>query len=468
MSFSEAVYTAVGIRNREDSRAALHDIVGAQLHKLDPGARVKATDYFNHTFVPDFEVAWSREGALRTRDIFLRLDVSSADFLEERTLLEQEGAFVLGVYDERALDSSRDDGDSELLVTQARAVDELDEDLGTDGRSVEATREIVRSGKGSINTEGAERIGAQFLEALSKIDLLRTEQTNDAVIESVRGALQILGPVLTEEGGLQVEQSLRARWIREGGAPSLFPGTVGWNPKDLDDQTLKAILLDLLEGDASGIDPSTWTELAGHVSSEDIGRLLEKDLLGQTFNAMAKALAPGWTTKWVWSEAGEQTESMLPGQFTWLVSNGMLGLDVNGTRYFFTDDGRHFKDKPEDSALPILTNAAALLSREDVRGVALRGVKDDLELTRREGLQSIGEAIGELLSDPGQEGLLVTGVTVAVPETERHARVEFGSRKIDFRGEPTDIRRAADLGARFLSQHSESELEDLAVFLRAE
>jgi hypothetical protein len=129
--------------------------------------------------------------------------------------------------------------------------------------------------------------------------------------------------------------------------------------------------------------PETWARLAGHLNAEEIGEFLDRPIYAGGFNDMVNALLPGWTAKWVWIDEKE-TGSLFVEDFAWLVDDGRLGLDVGEVRIFFADDGRHFKDKAKGLPLPTLRGAAEVLRSNDVMGVELRALRDDVMLTRRE------------------------------------------------------------------------------------
>lgn len=468
MSFAEAVYDAVRIRNPQDARSAVHTVVGQQLRRLDPGAEISPTSYFNHTFVPDFVLSWSAGEEVVERDLFLRLNVSSPAFNEDVLLLADRAPLFLGVFDEAPLGDAawlEADG-ARSLVTQAVAVDQFEEEFERDSRTNTATREIVRRGRGALDQSAAGDLGAKYRSALRVIDSLGEQQTDEEAVETVEAALQALSPLLTEEGTLEIEQTLHAFWIRHGGAPSHFPGQQAWNPATLAPEALRAILLDLIDSGGVGIDPLAWTELAGHVSAEDIGKVLHRPLYDAGFDHLADALDGQWTAKWIWVDE-HPAAPLIPEPFAWLVDDQILGIDAGAVRMFFADDGRHFKDKPTGLILPTLDQAARVLQDPAVTGAALRAPSDDVEFLRREGAgdQSVRDLVLALLADPAHTQHRVKSITARVPGTDRTARVDFDERKIDFGGEATDIRVAAEMAFKLFVSTDENEQRGFREFL---
>jgi len=128
--------------------------------------------------------------------------------------------------------------------------------------------------------------------------------------------------------------------VRGGGDPYEFPGTTPWDPELLDIASLRDILISLLESDRD-VAPETWQRNASFIHVEDLGRVLGRSLRGGSFNAMAQALMPYWTAKWVWAERHPQAPLM--PVYDWIIDNSIVGIEANDLRAFFADDGRHFK-----------------------------------------------------------------------------------------------------------------------------
>lgn len=464
MSFADAVYEAVRIRNRHDSRAAVHDLVAAELRKLDSGVRVTATDYFNHSFVPDLSLSWDGQDA--TRDVFLRMSVSSAAFGEDLHALEARGALFLGVFDREPIRTAPWAVESPpvSLVTQAQAVDEFDDAVEQDARAVGATKEIVRRGRGTIDAPHASEIGSTFRSALRSMDELGSvgsaERDASAAVSSF---LEHARVVLPEEGSLEMEQSLHAHWIRSGGAPSAFPGQMGWDPTTIDPSALRAILLDLIAS-KEGVSPQTWADLAGHLLAEDVGGLISQPVYDGGFDQMAAALSPGWMVRWVWATEAPSL-GMLPSPYAWLIEGDILGIELGSIRLFFAHDGRRFTQKPGGSSLPTLNSMVRVLDRPEVHGVELQSPTAEMTYLRRDARDSLAKMLSRELVDLDQAGQRVTGMTVTVPDSDHLARVDFGERKIDFGGVPTRIQTAARLAVRYFGDFEDADMASLDRFL---
>ena len=63
----EAVRLALGSARSEDLIEGGKAAVVRELETLDPTVRIKTTDYFNHTFAPDLELAWPGRARIDTQ-----------------------------------------------------------------------------------------------------------------------------------------------------------------------------------------------------------------------------------------------------------------------------------------------------------------------------------------------------------------------------------------------------------------
>jgi hypothetical protein len=468
MSFSAAVYDAVRVRHPDEARAATHEVVARELARLDPGVAIEATPYFNHTFVPDLILRWGKDKHEVQRDVYLRLSVSSPSFQQQVSRLGVTGAIFLSVFDEQELpegwvpESARPSASP--LITQAVAVERLDGDIAEDSRTRVATRELIRDGHGTIDAPRASAFGGDYRAALRAIDSLSavSEGSEIEAAGSVEQTLVTLQRYLGETGLMELEQTLHSLWIRNGGDPERFPGKEGWDPARLSKEALQRILLDLLESGQEFAD-DVWRRLAGHISAEDIGGVLGRPIYGASFNRMATALLPHWTTQWVWADV--RGDSLLEESMAWFISDGILGLDLGDVLLHFADDGRHFKDKPRDFALPTLAQTQDLLDDVDVQGVALHTTTDNLLYRLRSGQSSVKQRIREILAEPDSSQYLVESLSVRVPDHDHLATVSFERRNIDYEKKPTPLRTAVDMSFRFFSRLQAERAYGLSHFL---
>jgi len=273
--------------------------------------------------------------------------------------------------------------------------------------------------------------------------------------EAVEQALSAIDYYLSGEGQLEVERALQSEWIRGGGDPYDFPSTTPWNPELLDEASLREVLTSLLDS-ASEVQPETWQRNASFIRAEDLGRVLGRSLRGGSFNAMAHALLPYWTAKWVWAERHDSPP--LAPTYEWIVDSSMVGLEANDLRMFFGDDGRHFKDKPGGNPLPLLTEAQQMLSQPGLQQVGLKG---PMEGIRYEPLATaeaqVYTRINALLNMQTARSYRVHSVIASVPATDGVADIDLDRQVIDLGGQSTPVATLAQMADRFFSRATRPE-----------
>jgi hypothetical protein len=451
MSFVGELHAALDVAHRDESAEAVHTLVANALQRLDPAAVIRRTDYFTHTFVPDLVLRWTGQDAMRQeRHVHLRFNVTSGSFAQDLDLLGGESPLFLGMTDTARLGSAAWRTDHPTtdgsLITQSPAIDELDATAGSEARARRATSILVRAGRGLLDETSADEIGDSYVAALTAAATSATEPVEAGA--SVASTLSVFGGHLTESGQLELERALQSEWIRSGGDPYEFPASTPWNPALLDDVALRELLTGLLEN-AEAVQPETWQRNAGFVRVEELGRLLG-DLRGGGFNAMALALLPGWTAKWLW--AHDLPSPSLFAEYQWIIVNGIVGFQMHGLEAFFADDGRHFKDKEGGNRLPSLAESRQMLAQPGLVQVGLLGAFEGL---RYEPMASSADAFTRLrniLSDSGASDYRVRSVTTIVPGTDAVADVDLDRQVVDLHGQSTPVSTLARMAARFFSQ----------------
>ena len=324
MTFVSELHAALETPSRRDTTVRVREIVAHALRHLEPRAEIKHTDYFTHSFVPDLVLRWGPSDDREERYVYLRFNVTQRAFARDLDHLGDGSPLFMGMTDPRGLDHPEweEVTDRQLngtLVTQGAAIDEFESVLRRDARARRATAPIVRLGHGLVDESRAGDLAEKYVAAAESAAVATSETVSAR--ERVTAALQALQSVLLESGQLAVERSLQSEWIRHGGDPYEFPSTTPWNAELPDTETLREVLNSLLES-KEPVAPETWQRNAGFIRAEDLGRILGRQLRGGSFNAMAHALLPNWTAKWVWAQRTE-SPSLFPG-YDGIVDNGLV------------------------------------------------------------------------------------------------------------------------------------------------
>jgi hypothetical protein len=460
VSVVEAIETALEQRDVNESTRRVHDVVASELRRLSPGTTISTTGYFNHSFVPDLVLGWDDSGMRQERDVFLRFSVSTEAFGDDLRLLSPRDPLFLGlsgVVDQSAEQRWDTNG---ALVTSAPAVQNLASAVGAEERTLDATRSLVRRGRGVIDDQRATRITRQYQEALRSIDAMEGgEMAGDMAISL---ALSELSDWVPESAFVELEQGLFAEWIGAGGDPTQFPARSPWNPRDVSSDALRRVLLAMLNSRRSP-NPDAWVSTASHVNAESLGRLVGAPFRGGRLNAMAASLLPYWTAQWALVML--QPSVPLENEFAWVIDGGFLGLDMGDIVVFFADDGRHFSSQASIEPLPTLSEIAPKLDSPDVLGASLRTREDEVAYRRFEARVRVGQRLLDILSQEGRSGYLVEAVSVEVPARHSTATVWFGRGLIDLNKRPTPVGVLAEMAFRFFTRRDPSHADSLKEFL---
>jgi hypothetical protein len=458
MSFTSELRAALDdAPHPTDAADRVHHLVANALRRLDADAEIKRTHYFTHTIVPDLVLRWGPEDGRRERHVHLRFTVDRESFAQDLDLLGSDSPLFLGMTDQGNLEHPRWAGAhanaNGSLITQSQAIDELGEHAGQETRTRKATGTLVRLGRGVIDEPRAEQVSDRYFAALSAMTAVTT--ATDSAREAVQSALSTIDDYLPEEGQLEVERALHSEWVRGGGDPYEFPGSTPWNPELLDEASLRDVLTSLLDSGFE-VQPETWQRNASFIRVEDLGRVLGRSLRGGSFNAMAHALLPYWTAKWVWAERHHSPP--LEPTYEWIIDNGIVGLEANDLRAFFADDGRHFKDKPGGNPLPLLIEAQQMLSQPGLQQVGLKGLMEGI---RYEPLATaaaqVYTRIKALLNMQTAASYRVHSVIAAVPGTDGVADIDLDRQVIDLGGQSTPVATLAQMANRFFSRATRPE-----------
>ena len=201
-------------------------LIADELRRLDRRVSVVRTAYFNYNYVPDLVLEWRERGVQRSREVFLRFDLSDASVAADVAALDDLGGMFVAL--QRTEDERREAvvvGDvpaERSMLTQAAAFEQLD--TFGDGQPVArlVTTSLVRTGRGVVRVRDAARIVTQTTGTLTAI------RAGDGADLNAR--LPDLTAHLAEEHAVQLERYLQLTWqvyghdLEEFPAPSRLSG----------------------------------------------------------------------------------------------------------------------------------------------------------------------------------------------------------------------------------------------------
>jgi hypothetical protein len=246
MTLTDSLASALELDTRRKLVAATHESVGRAIQALDSEIETSATDYFNHSFVPDLVLHWKVKHRkddddrqedndrdqlriVEDRPLYLRYRASGESFAQDLDLLRgQRPIFLAMAVPDAPAQAAAAHGDA--LITQSHAVDMLIEATRADRRVMELTRRIVRCGTGVLDDRAAETVSRHYLAALRGIDA--TEVADREVTNVVEAALRASGQLLGDDNA-ELRSTLAPYWIAAGRSPERFPGQSAQSEDDV-------------------------------------------------------------------------------------------------------------------------------------------------------------------------------------------------------------------------------------------
>ena len=165
--FTAALRDALLVADSATSEEQVRQVVINQVRELDPEARLRATGYFNHSWVPDLSMRWM-DGA--QRHLFLRFNVTDPSFVDDLRYADTEAdpIFLDIAQPELGLESQSsepereatvvDTGDADAMVAIHTAWQIFGAGVDKDPGLRSATRQIVRGGRGLVDQPTAEKV----------------------------------------------------------------------------------------------------------------------------------------------------------------------------------------------------------------------------------------------------------------------------------------------------------------------
>lgn len=275
--FGSAVANALSSSDAEGLIEGVKRAVFDELHLLDPTAAIDDTNYYNHSFIPDFVLRWNESGRKTERQVFLRPSIVSAAVGHDIENLGGRSPVLLALKSsvnprieeiaERSIALVPD-----ILVTDVSAVAQIGVDPGQQHnaplRSLVRSN-LVRGGRGLLVSETAERLTSATRHSGDASDLQSfTELVDDVFVSDAAARLhraaQLLEMGIT--GDLAVLES-------DDGEPAQAIGG------KLSDAEMRILLPYLLRRRDITADPTYWAHV-GSLMNLDLLEAMSEDLEG--------------------------------------------------------------------------------------------------------------------------------------------------------------------------------------------
>lgn len=216
--FSAALRHALEFDSPDRRIESLKTSVSNFLRAGDPSARIKKTEYFNHTFAPDLVLSWPDEK--RERLVFLRPNSNPEWLAADLKVIAPSHPIMLTLDDFGPADNPNAHERLVMAAKDARA-------LITDPDAIEEfisprvpitsvlTNAVIRGGLGLVDEQAARGAAESAIAAFSAAENLEAEP--------IRSALVTTDGILDDEQANRFSRLYQAVWEGQGGTPENFP-----------------------------------------------------------------------------------------------------------------------------------------------------------------------------------------------------------------------------------------------------
>jgi hypothetical protein len=218
---------AFNLEDADESIRRVKDIVSRTLRQADRDVDIIATDYFNHSYVPDLVIEWPRRGANARRQVYLR---PTSDPLEIRLDVKEHASqrplFIhLSKFEQDGGGAGSASAEVASLASTAKETRSLVTDVGS-------FRELSAEGNSATSQllpSSVLRGGVGVLEESQARDTARTvsegfEGAMEADREATGRALNAIEEILDPSVAMELSTFFESMWFASGGSPLEFPG----------------------------------------------------------------------------------------------------------------------------------------------------------------------------------------------------------------------------------------------------
>jgi hypothetical protein len=216
--FSSLITEGLYDPSPKESAFRVKNAVSLELENLDPTAKIHRTDYFNHTFAPDFVLSWPDQ---IDRHVYLRFTYDLVSVADDVSLIDRRNALIFGLTrpeDDRAgLDSIADAASThDAMFTDAEALENLIDRKKTSATVNMLNNALAQGGRGVLLGEQANDLAHTIENGFSGAEQIQIEPTSDAVL-AIRANLDT-------PQAWRMNRVLQAVWEGSSGALEAFPG----------------------------------------------------------------------------------------------------------------------------------------------------------------------------------------------------------------------------------------------------
>jgi len=215
--FAALIHDGLFDPSPNESIFRVKDAVAKELEALDSTADIKSTNYFNHTFAPDFVMTWPDASSRR---VYLRLAYDLEALVDDVALIDTTDPLIFGLTSEEseraqnAVDAVISDTDA--MFTEPSALERLIDRKKTDSTANMLSNALVQGGRGTFVANEAVDLAdvvARGFGAAAQVEFEPTAVAVNAIDDRLGGPQ-----------AWRMNRVLQAVWEGSEGSLSQFPG----------------------------------------------------------------------------------------------------------------------------------------------------------------------------------------------------------------------------------------------------
>lgn len=357
---AERIRASFATHDPADAVDNVKTAVADYLRRTDPAVTVHRTDYFNHTFAPDFVLAWPRDNIARY--VYLRTNSDPIWLKDDLENIGDRHPLMM------TLSATEHNGPMQEVAASARQRDTLITEPGT----LEALTLAKNDRREAAGLLGSALLqgGRGVMSEATVGSAVETTADGFEAAESVsqeptRRAAVLLKEILDDRQSDRLTRVLRWVWEGHGGAPSDFPGAT-----DIAAQVTGADLRYILDS-AESDDEVFWRRIGRNLTLELLTRIPGNNM-PTSFQHLVNANASILIAKAV---RVARTDAVMGDQdivFEWFLSKGNLALrGSNFTAYIAATTVESLPPVPRRDGPTIPT----LRRRAQAAGLNIGGVR---------------------------------------------------------------------------------------------
>ncbi|GGU90182.1 hypothetical protein GCM10010182_00810 [Actinomadura cremea] len=474
---STALADAMNAPRGEELISSVKNIVIAELEKLDPNIRIKTTDYFNHSFIPDIVLNWKEAGKSASRDVFLRTTFRSARIGRDVPALAELGPVVLalqGNVDDRTLDEVTQEVEDapRLLLTNVPALDSIvgaEEDYtgvaiteqvgAADAPLLNLFRSnVMRGGRGIIAEGTASRIRDQIRPARDLDEEIRnvdsfTGLVDDLFLSDAAARLTRASQILRM--GLSGDISLLSQSDLDDDPESLLGAAVRGR---LSDAELRVLIPYLLRRRDVTTSPTFWAHIGSMMSLERLESMWSS-FLGLDLTPLVKANLDSWSARRASLEINADVIDVDSdtNHEGWSMHARMLCLTIGAWRLHLAVDGRKTRNRGNDKPSARWDELQRVVSDYPILSVTLQGLARRLNISA-ESSSDVYRDI-EMITDAVEDNYYVPALEMRPSNRDDAPKivVDFG-KMVATADAPANLRDLGLIGLNVLGHRQQVEL----------